>query len=146
MPLIKHILAKHDLVKYLLAAALYSLAACSQLPVNTAPVTPVVAAQQLSALQQQQFAEGKALLVAGQYSAAKNLFSALAAQQGSFAGIWYNLALSQWRAGDVTQAQQTLVEVVRVAADYPAALQALEARQDAGMAIREAGDRPLWLG
>ena len=120
MPLTKHFLAKHALVKYLLAAALYSLAACSQLPVNTAPVTPVVAAPQLSALQQQQFAEGKALLVAGQYSAAQNLFSALAAQQGSFAGIWYNLALSQWHGGDAAGAQSSLQQAVNASAGHSA--------------------------
>ncbi|KUM54590.1 tetratricopeptide repeat protein [Rheinheimera sp. EpRS3] len=115
MPLIKP-----ALVKYFLAAALCSLAACSQLPVNTAPVTPVVAAPQLSALQQQQFDEGKALLVAGQYSAAQNIFSALATQQSSFAGIWYNLALSQWHSGDAASAQSSLQQAVHASAAHSA--------------------------
>lgn len=120
MPLTKHFLAKHALVKYLLAAALCCLAGCSQLPVNTAPETPVVAAPQLSALQQQQFDEGKALLVAGQYGAAQTLFSALAAQQGSFAGIWYNLALSQWQGGDAASAQGSLQQAVSASAGHSA--------------------------
>ncbi|WP_240223041.1 tetratricopeptide repeat protein [Rheinheimera hassiensis] len=120
MPLTKHFLAKHALVKYLLAATLSSMAACSQLPVPTPPAEPVVAAPQLSALQQQQFAESKALLVAGQYSAAQKLFSALAAQQGSFAGIWYNLALSQWQGGDAAGAQSSLQQAVNASAGHSA--------------------------
>ncbi|WP_215395591.1 tetratricopeptide repeat protein [Rheinheimera oceanensis] len=125
MPLIKHILAKYTLAKdalvnYLLAAALCSLTACSQLPVSTPPAAPVVAAAQLSALQQQQFTEGKALLVAGQYSAAQTIFSALATQQGSFAGIWYNLALSQWHTGDAAGAQNSLQQAVKASATHSA--------------------------
>jgi tetratricopeptide (TPR) repeat protein len=120
MLLTKHLLAKPGLVKYFLTVALSSLAACSQLPVNTAPETPVVAAPQLSAIQQQQFDEGKALLVAGQYSAAQTLFSTLAAQQGSFAGIWYNLALSQWQAGDTAAAQNSLQQAVNASAGHSA--------------------------
>lgn len=113
-------LTKHNLLKYLLAAALYSLAACSQLQVATVPVVPMVAAPQLSAVQQQQFDEGKALLVAGQYSAAQTLFSALAAEQSSFAGIWYNLALSQWQSGDAAAAQDSLQQAVKASAGHSA--------------------------
>ncbi|SEI06750.1 Tetratricopeptide repeat-containing protein [Rheinheimera pacifica] len=115
MPLIKP-----ALVKYFLAAALCSLAACSQLPVSNAPAVPVVAAVQLNALQQQQFTEGKALLIAGQYSAAQNIFSALATQQSSFAGIWYNLALSQWHSGDAASAQSSLQQAVHASAAHSA--------------------------
>lgn len=66
---------------------------------------------ELSALQRQQFSQGKALLQGGESKAAAEVFVSLTQQLPSASGIWYNLALSQWQSGALDAAAQTLQQL-----------------------------------
>ena len=70
---------------------------------------------QLSQTLQQQFEAGKQQLLAQDYQQAVVQFSALANAEPGFAGIWYNLALAQWRSGQIDAAQASLQQAVKVA-------------------------------
>ncbi|WP_445771763.1 tetratricopeptide repeat protein [Rheinheimera sp.] len=87
----------------------------AQEPLDTVmrPATGVTL--QLSQTLQQQFEAGKQQLLAQDYQQAVVQFSALANAEPGFAGIWYNLALAQWRSGQIDAAQASLQQAVKVA-------------------------------
>ncbi|HEY9043610.1 MAG TPA: tetratricopeptide repeat protein [Rheinheimera sp.] len=108
-------------------ALLLLLNACSQLPAPTVSA-PAAAQQQavtavaaLSDIEQQQFNQAKALLLAGDYAAAAVLLQPLATAVPAASGVGYNLALAQWHSGNIDGAQQSLLQVVGVAGHYTAA-------------------------
>jgi len=110
-------------IKFCLVVTVLWLSGCS-LPIAP-PLTPQPAAQQatdatqiaqpvLSAAQQQQFDQAKQQLNAGNFAAASTILQPLAAQLPKLPGIRYNLALSQWQGGDITAAQQSLMQLLAV--------------------------------
>lgn len=100
------------------------LTACSQtLPTAAVPDAPVapataeqhkvvkgpaLAPQNLTDAEQVQFAAATALLRQGDVAGATDAFKRLQQQLPEAPGVAYNLALSQWRAGDTDSAEQTL--------------------------------------
>ena len=100
------------------------LAGCSQtLPTAALPDAPAVPAtaeqqnadkgpavmpQRLTDAEQAQFVAATALLHRGDFASAASAFKQLQQQLPAAPGVAYNLALSQWRAGDTDSAGQTL--------------------------------------
>jgi Flp pilus assembly protein TadD len=107
---------------YLLPLVL-GLSACSLQTSPLAPKAPQIAAPSLTAVtptpaQLQQFEQAKQHLTAGDAAEATALLQPLFAALPQAPGIGYNLAVSQWRSGNITGAQQTLSQVVGVAPHY----------------------------
>lgn len=117
------------------------LAGCSQ----TAPVvqpapppTPAAPASatptlELSAEQQQQFAQAKQLLMDGNASAARRILQPLSVALPQATGVAYNLALSQWHSADIAAAQNTLSQLLSWAPLYS------EGHNLAGVLARQQG-------
>lgn len=74
---------------------------------------------QLPVSAQQTFDKAKQQLLDGQYQSAGQAFAALAGQHPEFAGIWYNLALAQWKQQQPQSAVQSLQQAVNVAPSNP---------------------------
>lgn len=74
----------------------------------------------LTGAQQQQFLQAKALLRSGEANAAIDIFASLAQQLPAAAGVWYNLALSQWQSGQIDSANRTLQHLAAQSPAYSA--------------------------
>ena len=74
----------------------------------------------LTGAQQQQFLQAKALLRSGEANAAIDIFASLAQQLPAAAGVWYNLALSQWQSGQIDSANRTLLHLAAQSPAYSA--------------------------
>ena len=72
------------------------------------PAQPAVVLPSLTDAEQVQFASAAALLRQGDFAGATEAFQRLQQQLPAAPGVAYNLALSQWRAGDADSAEQTL--------------------------------------
>ncbi|MEO3863959.1 tetratricopeptide repeat protein [Rheinheimera fenheensis] len=130
------------------------LTACSQTPptaaVPDAPEAPAAAEQQnvvkgpavmpqpLTDAEQAQFASAATLLRQGDFAGATGAFQRLQQQLPAAPGVAYNLALSQWRAGDVDSAEQTLTTQPALQLHAPALnLAGVLARQQGRFAVAE---------
>lgn len=68
---------------------------------------------------QQAFAQAKQQLLVGKYPSAADAFAKLLQQHPAYAGIWYNLAIAQWKQLQTEQAQNSLQQLVKLAPSYP---------------------------
>lgn len=80
---------------------------------------PLLPRPQLPLSAQQTFDKAKQQLLDGQYQNAGQAFAALAGQHPEFAGIWYNLALAQWKQQQTQSAVQSLQQAAKVAPSNP---------------------------
>lgn len=115
------------------AAATQELAT-EKLAAEGAPLPPQQAAvvPSLTDVEQAQFASAAALLRQGDFVGASEAFQQLQQLLPAAPGVAYNLALSQWRAGDVDSAEQTLTT-------QPALQQYAPALNLAGVLARQQG-------
>ena len=109
-------------------------AATDELAAESAPLPaqPAAVKPSLTDAEQAQFASAAALLRQGDFVGASEAFQQLQQLLPAAPGVAYNLALSQWRAGDVDSAEQTLTT-------QPALQQYAPALNLAGVLARQQG-------
>ncbi|MEO3876839.1 tetratricopeptide repeat protein [Rheinheimera fenheensis] len=102
------------------------------------PTQPAAVQPSLTDDEQAQFASAAALLRQGDFAGATGAFQRLQQQLPAAPGVAYNLALSQWRAGDVDSAEQTLTTQPALQLHAPALnLAGVLARQQGRFAVAE---------